>query len=118
MRKAIFLSLMLITSCSVFAQQVDNKRKVKQEANKTEPHLKLYPLEATTYVNIYVDYPQPTDFVITILASPLNNERKWELRAKTSHQQSLDVTQLPNGTYTITLVGGGVSEKAEFTVKR
>lgn len=112
----LILSL-LITSEYAFAQRADNK-KAKQQTNKDKQHLKLYPTEATNYVNVYVEYDKPTDFVITIVGSPLNNERKWEIKAKTSYQQSIDVTQLPGGSYTITLDGGGVHEKAQFTVKR
>lgn len=118
MRAVLFMIMLLVTSNLMFAQQGDNKAGKKQEQVKPEQHLKLYPTQATTYVNVYVEYPQPTDFTITIVGSPLNNEREWKLKAKTSHQQSIDVTQLPGGKYTILLKGGGVEEKAEFMVKR
>ncbi len=117
MRTLILVLSLLITSEYVFAQQADNK-KPKQQTSKDKQHLKLYPTEATDYVNVYVEYDQPTDFVIIIVGSPLNNEQKWQIKAKTSYQQSIDVTQLPTGSYTITLDGGGVHEKAQFTVKR
>lgn len=118
MRTLLFTIMLLITSNLMFAQQGNNKSNKKQESTKLVQHLKLYPTVATSYVNVYVEYEQPTDFTITIVGSPLNNERVWKLKAKTSYQQSVDVTQLPGGTYTITLQGGGVNEKAEFTVKR
>ena len=118
MRAILFMMMLLVTSNLLFAQQGDNKMGKKQEPAKPEQHLKLYPQHATTYVNVYVEYPQPTDFVITIVGSSLNNEREWALKSKMSYQQSIDVTQLLDGTYTITLKGGGVEEKAEFTIKR
>lgn len=118
MRAVLLIICVLVTSCCVFAQQDDNKTKKKQETKAALQHLKLYPAQATTYTNVYVDFDQPTNFTITILGSPLNDERKWELKAKTTYQQKLDVTQLPDGTYTIMLVGGGIQEKAQFSIKR
>ena len=118
MRTLILLLALLITSGYVFAQQANNKPAKKQETNKTGRHLKLYPTETASYVNVYVEYERPTDFIITIVGSPLNNERKWDIKAKASYQLSVDVSQLPAGPYTITLDGGGVHEKSEFTVKR
>ncbi len=109
---------LLITSGYVFAQQRNNKTGKQAESKAEIQHLKLYPTQAKTYVNVYVEYEQPTDFMIKIVGSPLNDEKKWELKAKTSYQQSLDVSQLPNGTYTITLDGGGVHREAQFSVKR
>lgn len=118
MRVLLLTATLLITSVCVFAQQRNNKLNTKQEITDSVQHLKLYPTRATTYVNIYVEYSQPTDFTIKIVGSPLNDERKWELKAKSSYQQKLDVTQLPNGSYTITLEGGGIYEKAGFTINR
>lgn len=118
MRFMLFMMALLITSNLLFAQQRDNKTGRKQESAKSEQHLKLYPIEATTYVNMYVEFQTPTDFTVTIVGSPLNDERTWKLRAKSSYQQSIDVTQLPAGVYTILLKGGGIEEKAEFRVKK
>lgn len=118
MRVLLLTATLLITSVCVFAQQRNNKLNTKQEITDSVQHLKLYPTRANTYVNIYVEYDIPTDFTIKIVGSPLNDERIWELKAKTSYQQKLDIANLPNGSYTITLDGGGVHEKAMFTVKR
>ncbi len=118
MRTILLFLALLITTSSAFAQRGNNKTTKQAEQKEIVQHLKLYPTRATTYVNVYVEYEQPTDFTLTIVATPLNNERKWLLKAKTSYQQSIDVTQLPAGEYTITLSGGGVFEKAGFTVSR
>lgn len=117
MKTIILACCLLVTTNCVLAQQKNNKTEKKAE-QQAILHLKLYPTQASTYVNVYVEYEQPTDFTIKIVGSPLNDERKWDIKAKSSYQQSLDVSQLPNGTYTITLDGGGIHEKAEFVVKR
>lgn len=118
MRTILLFLALLITNSSAFAQQRNNKTTSQKEDKEPVQHLKLYPTKATTYVNVYVEYEQPTDFTITIVATALSNERKWLLKAKTSYQQSIDVSQLPEGEYTITLSGGAVFEKAGFTVSR
>ncbi|MBW7914876.1 MAG: hypothetical protein H3C54_14510 [Taibaiella sp.] len=117
MKTIILACCLLVTTNCVLAQQKNNKTEKKAEQQAVQ-HLKLYPTQASTYVNVYVDYELPTDFTIKIVGSPLNDERKWDIKAKSSYQQTLDVSQLPNGTYTITLDGGGIHEKAEFAVKR
>lgn len=116
MKHIILLSACLILSMAGYSQTGNNKEDdlTKQEVK----HLKLYPVDADKYVNIYVEFTVPTDFTIIILGSERNNERKWELKAKTNHQQSMDVTQLPEGSYDIVLESAGAREEARFNVKR
>ena len=118
MRIVVLVLALVVTSTIAFAQQTNNKKNRKQAEATATGHLKLYPTVADKYVNIYVEYTQPTDFVLTILATPLSNEKKWQEKAKSSYQHKLDVTQLLNGEYTIVLEGGGVRELGTFTVKR
>lgn len=114
MKYIILLSVCMISWMAGYSQTSNNK---KADVVKEVTHLKLYPVEVDKYVNIYVEFSDPTDFTITILGSERNNERKWELKAKTNHQQSMDVTQLPNGSYDIVLETAGIRETARFNVK-
>jgi|GEM_PF-2551174 len=118
MKAVIILAICLLTGSIAYSQSSNNKRQKEKESTEQVGHLKLYPTVADKYVNIYVSYDEPTDFRLTIEGTDRNNERKWELKAKMSYQQSLDVTALPEGEYTILLEGGGVSEKSKFNVKR
>ncbi len=118
MKSVIILAICLLPVISAHSQDGNKKKAAKKETVEEVRHLKLYPTEADKYINIYVTYDEPTDFTITILGSERNNERKWDLKAKMTHQQSMDVTALPNGSYTITLTSDEVNEKSIFNVKR
>lgn len=118
MRNILLVVIFLQVCLFANAQQRNNKNTAKTTQTAEQPHLKLYPIVADKYVNIYVTYDEPTDVIITIVGSELNDERKWDVKAVMTHQQSMDVTQLPVGNYTITLQGGGKQEKATFSVKR
>lgn len=106
----------MVSAPAVFAQHSNNKKQ-KVTAPSTQ-HLKLYPTTADKYVNIYVEYEAPTDIVITLLPTDRSNEKSWTVKAITSHQQSLDVTALPEGEYIIQLSAGKLIEKAVFNIKR
>jgi hypothetical protein len=116
MKRIAFLLIFIVSAPAVFAQHSNNK-KHKATAPATQ-HLKLYPTTADKYVNIYVEFEAPTDIIITLLPTDRNNEKSWTIKAITSHQQSLDVTALPDGQYTIQLSAGKIMEKAEFNIKR
>lgn len=114
MRVFLLLIFAILISNSVFAQEV-KKNEVTKESIK---HLKLYPKEADKYVNIYVEFEEPEDFTLQMPATSLNDEKKWDLKAKSSYQTSMSVTNLPDGEYTIMLNYRGIEEKESFKVKR
>lgn len=111
MKKYVQTILLMFICSTGFAQQP-----ASNSAEKS--HLKLYPKLATEYVNIYVEFDEPKDFKLILPASELNNEKKWEVNAKSSYQQSLTVNQLPEGSYSIVLVYDDKREEKTFTVKR
>ncbi|SRR5688500_18233910 len=115
MKRITFLLIFMVSAPAVFAQHSNNK---KHKVATATQHLKLYPTTADKYVNIYVEYETPTDIVITLLPTDRSNEKSWTVKAITSHQQSLDVTALPEGQYTIQLSAGKLTEKADFNIKR
>ena len=117
MKRIIFLAILMLAVVFTQAQHRNNKKEAKK-TSEAATHLKLFPTEADKYVNIYVEFVNPTDVQITLLGSEKNNEKSWEVKAVTSHQQSLDVTALPAGTYTILLIAGQVQQKAEFNIRR
>lgn len=119
MKKIILFTILLLTCASSFAQKKTNSPAQKESKPATDvQHLKLHPVVADKYVNVYVEFPQPTDITLTLLGSDKNNEKSWEVKAVGSHQQSVDVSALPEGNYTILLIGNTIQEKAEFVVKR
>lgn len=118
MKYVLLLPALLLLPMLTNAQQRNNKTPIKNVDSATSSHLKLYPTTADKYVNIYVTYDEPTDCTITLTATALSEEKKWEVKAIMSHQQSLDVTQLPPGSYIIVLSAGMYKELQTFTVKR
>ncbi|MCB0695876.1 MAG: hypothetical protein KDC07_00845 [Chitinophagaceae bacterium] len=117
MRALITLTIFLL-SCSMVYSQTGNQKRTDTVKHAQEMHLKLYPIEADKYVNIYVTYNEPTDFSITLPGSDRNNEKHWEIKAKMTYQQSLDVSGLSTGEYSIILDNGRVKEELIFKVKR
>lgn len=89
-----------------------------QDKDGEDKHLKVYPVEADKFVNIYVDFDEPTDFTLRIPPTDKNNEKKWQVNAKSSYQHSLNVQQLPQGRYELILTYNSKEEKMSFTVKR
>lgn len=110
----VILTLMIALVGTATAQKKSNPKQVTEQ----EKHLKLYPTMADKYVNIYAEFDAPQDFTLRLPPTELNNEKSWEVRAKESYQTSLDVTQLPDGTYTIILQYNGKKEVDTFYIER
>lgn len=119
MRNLLCVMLVLMLGVPAVAQSGKDKKPVGQEtANGYK--LKLYPETADKYVNIYVECAAVTDFTITVTgdAATGGQLKEWKVDAKTSWQTSMDVTQLPEGGYTVTFRGGGMVITKNFNVKR
>lgn len=116
MQRIIILLVLVCMGHVAIAQRANNKMEVKKQ--EEVKHMKVYPTEADKYVNVYVEFEQPSDIVITLVGSTQNYESVWEAKAITSHQQTIDVTKLNNGTYLVRLAAGKVKEEAAFSVKR
>lgn len=117
MRTGILLSIIVtlaVLGNPVLAQSSGGNSK---EASKNA-HMKLYPVEADKYVNVYVDFDEPTDFTLYLPGTILNDPKEWKVNAKTSYQHSMDVSQLPDGEYTLILTYNGKKQTEHFWVKR
>ncbi|MCB0700582.1 MAG: hypothetical protein H6551_11850 [Chitinophagales bacterium] len=109
MKRILLLSLLLIAHMASYTQE--------QDAPKA-PTLKLYPKTTDKSLNIYIELADVTDVVINMPATALTNPGRWEMNARSSYQKSLDVSNLPEGTYLIKVDGNNVSLVDSFTIKR
>lgn len=119
MKYAILL-FTLFCSLAASAQSRAQKAEAMQvlDSMRQLPSVKVYPKVADKYVNVYVECKEPTDIVITILPSELNNMAEWKLNSRSEYQKNIDVTQLPNGDYWLTVTGKNVDLRETFTVKK
>lgn len=118
MRKITVVVLLIISLVQNTAAQDKHAAKTRHSVPASVSHMKLYPTEADKYVNIYVDFDTPKEFTLTLLPTELSYEKKWDVAAKSSYQYSLDVTQLPPGSYTVVLTWAEGKQESSFTVKR
>lgn len=114
----IGMLLTWIVVCAAVVGLPPAKAQDVEKARAKNVHLKLYPREADRYVNVYVEFDEPTDFTLYIPGTDRNNPKSWSINAKSAYQHSMDVTQLPDGEYTITLQYNGDQETDTFVVKR
>lgn len=85
---------------------------------QTDIALKLYPKEAKTYVNVYVECERITDIVITIPGTDRSNPISIPLNGRPDYQHKIDVTLLPEGTYTVEVKGDGLELSDTFVIDR
>lgn len=114
MKRLIFAGLFLLLSTTLHAQKTSSGT---QNTNTELSHLKVYPAVADKYVNIYVAFDEPVDFTINMPASELNDAKEWKVKAKTTYQTSLTVSNLKNGDYKLELLYSDKKEIVTFTVK-
>lgn len=118
MKYILILATLLLLCTHAQAQKRKPIADRKESTNINTQHLKLYPTEADKYVNIYVEFIDATDIILTLEATDRSNEKSWKAKAVTTYQHSLDVSQLPPGNYSILLQTGKMQEKMIFAVKR
>ncbi len=107
----------LLTASSAIAQSA-TKENTKATKETTTDKLKLYPNPAKTYTNIYVDWVQAQPFSIVVYDMQYNSQlTEIKVGTRKSYQYALDVTQLPNGKYKITIKGSSTLEEI-LTVSR
>ena len=80
--------------------------------------IKLYPLPAKTYTNIYIEWAEMQPFSVTIYDMYDIQIQLWNEKATKSYQKALFVTQLPPGNYYLVARGTKGILKENFTVER
>lgn len=85
---------------------------------QTDVALTLYPKVTKTYVNVYVECERITDIVITIPGTDKNNSISIPLNSRRDYQHKVDVTLLPEGTYTVEVKGDGLQLSDTFVIDR
>ncbi|OSZ79558.1 hypothetical protein CAP35_15300 [Chitinophagaceae bacterium IBVUCB1] len=118
MYKHLLILCMVLLAAHIGMAQPAAKENIKTTKQATANSLKLYPNPAKTYTNIYVDWVQAQPFSIIVYDMQYNTQlTEIKVGTRKSYQYALDVTQLPNGKYKITIKGNSLMEEV-LTVNR
>jgi hypothetical protein len=79
--------------------------------------LKVYPIPADKYINIYVTCKQPKDITLRIYDKDEKQLQEIKADAQTSYEKSVDITKLPDGKYNVKLFFDHGQLRQSFTVK-
>ena len=111
--RVALLLFILFSSVGVVAQTSANTGIAIKQHGKSIGSIKLYPVNATTYTNIYIDWNIPLAFTVGVYDSTNKMLKEWKEGPVKNYQKAFYVTQLPPSTYYIKAknLQGELSEK-------
>jgi len=105
----VLVTLLFALPVGVFAQSTHKSPAYKAES--TEGKLHLYPVNAKTYTNIYVDWNELQPFTIYVCKEDNEVVAQWKGSTVKNYQKALDVSKMGPGSYYIKVK----SPRAEIT---
>ncbi|HYD22973.1 MAG TPA: hypothetical protein VEB40_15930 [Flavipsychrobacter sp.] len=118
MKRIYLLLLLLLLAGPYLYAQAATERKPVIKAVENEKRLKLYPLEADAYINIYIEWPEMQAFTIAIYNNEGLLQHEWKEKAAKNYQKALSLANMPEGRYYMVVQGAKEAFKKDFIISR